>query len=226
MNSNLMKAERGNVVKPAAQGGRLVRLCWDSAPRPCVLLHVCRLTIHIGFCIRFSGLGRLIKNWRNVADSRCKPPLYSYSKIYFPGRHLSLARTQAGRTRAGVVSCTTLSVSLSVQYRMVRSLIDELWILLYPEGTGRRGQIEVPSRHLPEGSEESHEDSLRIADIPTEIWNERLQKPNLERYRYTTHWGFLFLILGERCDQFSTCKCVPSRSTPHVPHYCHVYEWL
>jgi hypothetical protein len=40
----------------------------------------------------------------------------------------------------------------------------------------RRGIIETLSRHLPGGTEESHEKSVRLERVPAEIRNERLPK--------------------------------------------------
>jgi hypothetical protein len=60
-----------------------------------------------------------------------------------------------------------------------------------------RDLIEVLSRHLPGGTEENYETSVRIASVPAEIRTEHIPNTSLERYRYTNLLGKTLVTCSE-----------------------------
>jgi hypothetical protein len=60
------------------------------------------------------------------------------------------------------------------------------------EGIGH-GLIEVLSWHLPGGSEESYEDSVRIAVVISRVQTEHLLSANLEPFHYSSLHSFRVL---------------------------------
>jgi hypothetical protein len=56
------------------------------------------------------------------------------------------------------------------------------------------GLIEVLSWHLPGGTEENYENSVRIADVTSKVQTEQLPSPNLEPFYHSSLHSFRVLV--------------------------------
>jgi hypothetical protein len=101
------------------------------------------------------------------------------------------------------------------------------------EGNGP-GLIKVLSRHFTWGTEESYENSVRIAFVPAEIWTKYVPNRNAEHYRYASLYGIKtfvslslqewFRVISNRCYITVPVDAAFIRNTvTHVT--CNSYLW-